>query len=83
MTQQHYGWDAVFVLMAAMIFVSCLPLLRSIRREIHEIISLSRLSKQMEQLMEEQASYEEEIADEGEHKCEEVNESPKKKGKYR
>lgn len=35
--QQHYGWNLVFVVMSIMIFVSIVPLLRNLVREVKEI----------------------------------------------
>ncbi len=42
-TEQMYGWNAVFKLMSGMVFLSAIPLLKSVRREIGEILTLRKL----------------------------------------
>ena len=45
----EYTWNGVFVLMSFMILMSSLPLLKSVKREFGEILTLRKLKKEIEQ----------------------------------
>ena len=45
----EYTWNGVFVLMSFMILMSSIPLLKSVKREFGEILTLRKLKKEIEQ----------------------------------
>ena len=47
LAEQNSSWNTVFIMMSVMIFLSCLPLIRHVKREIAEIFTLNKLSKEM------------------------------------